>query len=69
MDRGELESIVVPAWLSPPAFFAIMVLVGAMSLGLLGLEWYVERQMETILAVLCCTHGVQVLGVLFGPFS
>jgi hypothetical protein len=52
MVDGTLESMVKPWWLSPPAFLFSMILAGVVALGALGLEWYVERQLDSLMSLL-----------------
>ena len=58
--------MVKPWWLSPTTFTIVMILVGTLSLGILGLEWYIDRQMKMLLSSLGCIHGIQILGVTAG---
>lgn len=53
MDARTLESIFKPWWLSRPAFMVAMILASALCLGVLALEWYLDRQVRLLLELLC----------------
>lgn len=44
--------MVKPWWLSRPAFLLVMILAAVVTLGVVALEWYVERQLESLAAVI-----------------
>jgi hypothetical protein len=51
VDVGTLESMVKPWWLSRPAFLVVMILVAVVAVGCVALEWYVERQLDSLMTL------------------
>ena len=43
MDRGTLESIVKPWWLTPPAFLVVMILLTGATAGYVGTVWCLDQ--------------------------
>jgi len=44
--------MVKPWWLSRAAFLLVVILAGVVALGCVALEWYVERQLDGLSALL-----------------